>query len=117
MDNVISSAKTDMFRIRMNPEIREELEQIYAKTGLTLTDAINVFFQQSLNAGGFPFAVTGDNAEIVKAKALARLQFLFFSIPIRAQSHKVTTSKSYNFPLCSPVRYRLRRNAQKYGNV
>ena len=59
MDNVISSAKTDMFRIRMNPEIREELEQIYAKTGLTLTDAINVFFQQSLNAGGFPFAVTG----------------------------------------------------------
>ena len=35
MDNVISSAKTDMFRIRMNPEIREELEQIYAKTGLT----------------------------------------------------------------------------------
>lgn len=69
MDNVISSAKTDMFRIRMNPEIREELEQIYAKTGLTLTDAINVFFQQSLNAGGFPFAVTGDNAEIVKAKA------------------------------------------------
>ena len=73
MDNVISSAKTDMFRIRMNPEIREELEQIYAKTGVTLTDAINVFFQQSLNAGGFPFAVTGDNAEIVKAKALARL--------------------------------------------
>ena len=49
MDNVISSAKTDMFRIRMNPEIREELEQIYAKTGLTLTDAINVFFQQSLS--------------------------------------------------------------------
>ena len=44
MDNVISSAKTDMFRIRMNPEIREELEQIYAKRGLTLTDAINVFF-------------------------------------------------------------------------
>ena len=42
-------------------------------SGLTLTDAINVFFQQSLNAGGFPFAVTGDNAEIVKAKALARL--------------------------------------------
>ena len=73
MDNVISSAKTDMFRIRMNPEIREELEQIYAKTGLTLTDAINVFFQQSLNAGGFPFAVTEDNAEIIKAKALSRL--------------------------------------------
>ena len=33
MDNVISSAKTDMFRIRMNPEIREELEQIMQKRG------------------------------------------------------------------------------------
>ena len=28
---------------------------------------------QSLNAGGFPFAVTEDNAEIIKAKALSRL--------------------------------------------
>ena len=43
MDNVISSAKTDMFRIRMNPEIREELEQIYAKTGLTLTQSMCFF--------------------------------------------------------------------------
>lgn len=43
MGNVVSSAKTDMFRIRMNPEIREELERIYAKNGLTLTDAVNVF--------------------------------------------------------------------------
>lgn len=73
MGNVVSSAKTDMFRIRMNPEIREELERIYAKNGLTLTDAVNVFFQQSLNAGGFPFAVNEDNAEIIKAKALSRL--------------------------------------------
>lgn len=73
MGNVVSSAKTDMFRIRMNPEIREELEQIYAKNGLTLTDAVNVFFQQSINAGGFPFAVNEDNAEIIKAKALSRL--------------------------------------------
>ena len=44
-----------------------------SRNGLTLTDAINVFFQQSLNAGGFPFAVTEDNAEIIKAKALSRL--------------------------------------------
>ena len=51
----------------------KELEAVYARNGLTLTDAINVFFQQSLNAGGFPFPVTEENAEIVKAKAMARL--------------------------------------------
>jgi len=73
LENITSAAKTDIFRIRMNPNLRTELESIYAKNGLTLTDAVNVFFQQSLNAGGFPFPVTEDNAEIIKAKALSRL--------------------------------------------
>lgn len=73
MEPMISLPKTDVFRLRVNPAVRKELEAVYAKNGLTLTDAINVFFQQSLNAGGFPFAVTEDNAEIVKAKALSRL--------------------------------------------
>ena len=73
MENIVSAAKTDMFRIRINPELRAELERIYAKNGLTLTDAVNVFFQQSLNTGGFPFPVTEDNAELLKAKALGRL--------------------------------------------
>lgn len=73
MDNIVSSAKTDMFRLRINPDIRSRLEEIYAKNGLTLTDAVNVFFQQSLNAGGFPFSVTEDNAQLIKAKALSRL--------------------------------------------
>ena len=71
--DVVTSAKTDMFRMRINPDVRKSLEAMYGRTGLTLTDAINVFFQQSLNAGGFPFQVTEDNAELVKAKALARL--------------------------------------------
>ena len=73
MENVVSSAKTDVFRIRVNPEVRKSLEAVYAKNGLTLTDAVNVFFQQSLNAGGFPFPVTEGNAEIVRAKSLTRL--------------------------------------------
>lgn len=71
--DVVSAAKTDMFRMRINPEIRRDLESVYAKSGLTLTDAVNVFFQQSLNTGGFPFPVTEDNAELIKAKALKRL--------------------------------------------
>ena len=71
--DIVSSAKTDMFRMRINPDIRRELERVYAKNGLTLTDAVNVFFQQSLNTGGFPFLVTENNAEMMKAKALNRL--------------------------------------------
>ena len=73
MDNIVSSAETEMFRIRINPVLRKQLEDVYGKNGLTLTDAVNVFFQQSLNAGGFPFEVNENNAEIIKAKAMARL--------------------------------------------
>ncbi len=73
MDTVINAAKTDTFRVRINPELRRQLEQIYAKNGLTLTDAVNVFFQQSLNVGGFPFPLTEKNSEELKAKALSRL--------------------------------------------
>ena len=71
--DVVSSAKTDMFRMRINPEIRSRLERVYAQNGLSLTDAVNVFFQQSLNAGGLPFQVTEDNAALIQAKALSRL--------------------------------------------
>lgn len=43
MENIVSAPKTDVFRVRINPEIKQELESVYAKNGLTLTDAINVF--------------------------------------------------------------------------
>lgn len=73
MQKVVSAPKTDSFRFRINPEIRAQAEQVYEKCGLSLTDAINVFIQQSLNAGGFPFAVSEDNAALLKKKALSRL--------------------------------------------
>ena len=73
MSNVVSSPKTDMFRLRINPDVREEIEKIYEKNGLTLTQAINIFIQQSINAGGLPFAVTEDNAEYIKAQSMKRL--------------------------------------------
>ena len=44
MENIVSSAKTDMFRIQINPVLRKQLEDVYGKNGLTLTDAVNVFF-------------------------------------------------------------------------
>lgn len=73
MEQILSRPKTDVFRLRINPEVRKDLEAVYSKNGLTLTDAVNIFFQQSLNAGGFPFSVTEDNAQLVKARALVRL--------------------------------------------
>ena len=45
MDKVTSMPKTDTFRFRINPEIRREIEEIYSQSGLTLTQAINIFIQ------------------------------------------------------------------------
>lgn len=73
MDNITSMPKTDTFRFRINPEIRREIEEIYSQSGLTLTQAINIFIQQSINAGGFPFPVTADNAELLRAKSMEKL--------------------------------------------
>ena len=73
MDDIVTAPKTDMFRFRINPEIRRQVEEVYARNGLTFTQALNIFIQQSLNAGGFPFQVSEENAEFVKAKAMERL--------------------------------------------
>ncbi len=73
MKQVVSAPKTGMFRIRVNPDVRRHLEAIYEQNGLTLTDAVNVFFQQSLRAGGFPFPVTTENAEQLRQKAVEKL--------------------------------------------
>ena len=73
MDNIVKAPKTDSFHFRINPKVRSEVEAVYAKNGISFTQAINIFIQQSLNAGGFPFSVTEDNAEFVRAEAMKRL--------------------------------------------
>lgn len=71
--NVASAPKTATFQMRINPEIKERVEQVYANYGLNLTDAINIFIQQSLNADGLPFLLSPENREYMKAKAMKRL--------------------------------------------
>lgn len=71
--NVATAPKTGTFQMRINPEVRQEVEKVYAAYGLSLTDAINVFIQQSLNESGLPFLLSPENSEYMKAKATARL--------------------------------------------
>lgn len=71
--NVANASKTGTFQMRINPEVRREVEAVYAAYGLSLTDAINVFIQQSLNEEGLPFLLSPENTEYMKTKATARL--------------------------------------------
>lgn len=71
--NVTAAPKTATFQLRINPEVKQRVEAIYARQGLTFTDAVNIFIQQSLNMEGLPFLVSPENEAYMKAKAMRRL--------------------------------------------
>lgn len=71
--SVANMPKTTTFQMRINPDIKDRVENIYAKCGMTLTDAINVFIQQSINAEGMPLIVTKNSKEAIKEQAIAIL--------------------------------------------
>ncbi len=50
-------SKTANINIRIEPEIKQEAEDLFGSFGISVTDAINIFIHTSLMEGGFPFAV------------------------------------------------------------
>jgi DNA-damage-inducible protein J len=47
--------KTSSLYIRIDPQVKADVEAIYARYGMSVTDAINIFLYQSRNVGGLPF--------------------------------------------------------------
>ena len=72
--NVVTAPRTSTFQMRINPEVKRRVEAVYAKQGLSFTDAVNIFIQQSLNENGLPFLASPENAEFLKAKAQLGLE-------------------------------------------
>ena len=70
--NVVNAPKTATFQMRIKPEIKRQVEEIYARQGMSLTDAVNIFFQQSINQEGLPFLPSADNRLYLKEKAYQR---------------------------------------------
>lgn len=64
--NVATAPKTATFQMRINPEIKQEAENVFSNYGLSLTEAFNIFLQQSLNSNGFPFLLSPENAEYIE---------------------------------------------------
>lgn len=72
-ETLTSMPKTATFQFRINPKVRERVEAVYAGCGLTLTDAINIFIQQSINVDGLPFVVTRRSKAAKYEQAVTRL--------------------------------------------
>ena len=71
--NVATAPKTATFQMRINPEVKKRVEKIYANCGMTFTEAVNAFIQQSINVEGLPFIVTQNSKEALKQQAITRL--------------------------------------------
>ena len=50
-----SRVKSANVNVRLYPEVKQEVESIFAYHGLTLPEAITVFINHACHAGGFPF--------------------------------------------------------------
>ena len=64
-----AKADTNM-TIRMNSEVKQQAQQIFAEIGMDMTTAINVFLRQAIRYKGFPFDVTLNTPNDVTLSAM-----------------------------------------------
>ncbi len=50
-------AKTASINMRIDPELKEKVENLFSELGLSTSEAIKIFLHQSLLQGGLPFDV------------------------------------------------------------
>ncbi|MDD6241067.1 MAG: type II toxin-antitoxin system RelB/DinJ family antitoxin [Eubacteriales bacterium] len=67
-------SKSANINVRVDPKFKTEVESLYSKFGMSVTDAINIFLHVSLMEGGLPFEVRQPryNAETEAAMEEAR---------------------------------------------
>ena len=67
-------AKTATINIRIEPEIKADVEKLFSSFGITVSDAVNIFLRKSLMEVGLPFDVKQPryNAETEAAMQEAR---------------------------------------------
>ncbi len=48
-------AKTAILSIRIEPRTKSQAEKIFKKLGITMTEAVNMLFRQTINDNALPF--------------------------------------------------------------
>ena len=74
---ISNEPKTGTFQMRINPEYKKQLEELFARCGMTLSEATNVFFQMALTTGGLPFNVNYDPKVVLSDRSIAYLEAEF----------------------------------------
>lgn len=56
--------------IRMNKDVKQQAQRIFADLGLDMTTAVNVFLRQAIRCRGLPFDITLDTPNAVTLAAM-----------------------------------------------
>ncbi len=59
---------------RVSPELKQQAETVFAALGLSTSDAIRMFLQQSVNVGGLPFQPMVKQPNEVTLEAMRQLE-------------------------------------------
>lgn len=81
-------AKTANINVRIEPEVKQQAEDLFGSFGISVTDAINIFLRTSIMEGGFPFQIRKPrfNAETLAMQEACDIM----SGKIQAKSYKTT---------------------------
>ena len=81
-------AKTANINVRIEPEVKQQAEDLFGSFGISVTDAINIFLHTSIMEGGFPFTIRQPrfNAETLAMQEARDIM----SGKIQAKSYKTT---------------------------
>lgn len=69
--------QTATIQIKIDPATKKAVHELYSSMGLTTTDAVKLFFKQSLNSNSIPFEIkapTGYFSAEEKTEILADMQ-------------------------------------------
>lgn len=67
-------SKTDVLHARIDSELKENVENIFARLGLTSSDAIKLFYKQVELNGGLPFEIKIPVHDLAVNKLLEELR-------------------------------------------
>lgn len=65
----MAQSTTTNISIRMDKDLKQAADQLFAELGMNLSTAFNIFVRQSLREGSIPFRITTDvpNSETINA--------------------------------------------------
>ena len=68
------SGTTSNMNIRMDKDVKEQAQRVFAQLGMDMTTAVNVFLRQVIRSNGFPFELSLDTPNEETMAALREVQ-------------------------------------------